>query len=400
MPSSLDQALAYVRSDSARFLEDLVAWCAIPSISSMPAHAGDMLRAAEWGADRLGLAGLEDVAVLSTAGHPVVYGEWLGAGSDQPTVLVYGHYDVQPTLDLEAWQSPPFEPRERERLACDYSLNNDSGMISPSQPAIVYGLRGMAKTELAVIGPRSDVHSGTFGGVLHNPAQALCELLAGMHDESGRITLPGFYDRVRALEADERAELALLPLDERHFLQASGAPALWGEPEFTPYERTSARPTLEVLAIHAGLGSEGALNIVPARATAVLSMRLVPSQDPDECYQSLLKHLQAHAPQDIRWEARYVDGGRATLVDRNSPGVQAAQRALQATWDVPALWARMGGGIAAVSQLEEEMGVGTVLVGFGLPDSSIHGPNERLHLPTWRRGMEAITRFFVEARRG
>ncbi len=457
MTTSLERALTYVKDHDKRFLEELVAWCTIPSVSSLPAHKADMQRAAEWSAERLRRAGLQNVAILPTVGHSVIYGDWLGAGPEKPTVLVYGHYDVQPALDLSAWQSPPFEPQQRgehlyargaldmkgqamaaiaaveahlqaggalpvnvkfliegeeevgsrnlracireqrERLACDFCLNNDTGMPSPEQPAIRHGLRGMVRADLTVFGPRTDVHSGTYGGVLHNPAQALCELIAGMHDERGHITLPGFYERVRAVEPDERAEIVRLPMNERHFLEATGAPALWGEPEFTPYERTTCRPTLEVLAIHAGLAGEGALNIVPARATAALSMRLVPDQDPQECYQSLVRYLEQHALPDVRWEAKYLDGGRATLLDRRSPGVRAMQRALNATWGVPPIFARMGGAIGAVSQLEVEIGVATVLTGFGLPDGHAHGPNERLHLPTWHRGMEALTRFFFEA---
>jgi acetylornithine deacetylase/succinyl-diaminopimelate desuccinylase-like protein len=289
---------------------------------------------------------------------------------------------------------------QRERLACDCCLNVDSGLSSPEVPEIKYALRGNARMDLTVLGPRADVHSGTFGGTIHNPAQALCELIAGMHDEHGRITLPGFYDRVRALEPGEREELARLARDERHFLEATGVPALWGEPGFTPYERTTARPTVELTAIEAGPTGGGAMSIVPARARASFLMRLVPDQDPEECRQSMLRYLEAHAPADIGWELKYVAGVRASLFDRRGPGVAALQRALQAAWGVPAAFARMGGSIGAVSHLHEEMGVATLLTGFGAPDSNIHGPNERLHIPTWRKGIAALTRFFAEAATG
>ncbi len=457
MAASLERALAYVKEHDARFLDELAAWCGIPSVSSLPAHKADVRRAAEWGADRLRRAGLQNVAILPTAGHPVVYGDWLGAGPGRPTVLVYGHYDVQPALDPSLWESPPFEPQrrgehlygrgasdnkgqtmasvaaveahlaanrglglnvkfliegseeigsrnlrelireQRERLACDYCLNTDSSMSSPGQPEIKYALRGNSRMDLTVFGPRTDVHSGHYGGALHNPAQALCELIAGMHDENGRVTLPGFYDRVRPMEPGEHEELARLPRDERDFLEATGAPALWGEPEFTPYERTTVRPTAELVSIEAGVTGGDGMSIVPARARAAFLMRLVPDQDPEECHQSMLRYLEAHAPADIRWEVGYIGGVRASLFDRRGPRVQALRRALEAAWGAPAVFARMGGSIGAVSMLDEEMGVATLLTGFGLPDGNIHGPNERLHLPTWRKGIEAITRFLAEA---
>ncbi|OGO37694.1 MAG: hypothetical protein A2W35_01715 [Chloroflexi bacterium RBG_16_57_11] len=451
-------ALQYARDNAARFLEDLKALCAIPSISSIPAHAGEVHRAAEWVAEALRQAGLEQVRLLPTEGHPVLYGEWLHAGPSQPTILFYGHYDVQPALDLEAWESPPFEPRVRgedlvgrgasdmkgqtlaeidaiaswlrgttslplnvkflvegeeeigsrhlrkfiqshaELLACDAAFNGDAGMVTPELPSITYGLRGGLRVEVTVSGPTHDVHSGTFGGTLHNPAQALIELIAGMHDAHGRVTLPGFYDRVRQLEADERASLALLPMDEKFFLSQSGAPALWGEPEYTPLERTTARPTLEVLSFHAGLAGEGVLNIVPAQAKAALSMRLVPDQEPEASYQSLINYLQTQAPSTVHWEAhRLNNGGRASLLDRHTPLVKALDQALEETWGVHPAYIRIGGGIPVVAQLQEELGIPSILTGFGLPDDHIHGPNEKLHLPTWHKGIEAIIRFLKRA---
>jgi acetylornithine deacetylase/succinyl-diaminopimelate desuccinylase-like protein len=451
-------ALKYARDNTDHFLEDLIALCAIPSISSIPEYTGEVHRAAEWIAEALRAAGLEQVRLIPTMGYPVVYGEWLHAGPTVPTILFYGHYDVQPALDLGAWESPPFEPQVRgenlvgrgasdmkgqtlaevnaiaawlrgagslplnvkflvegeeeigsrhlrkfiqshaELLACDAALNGDAGMVTPELPAITYGLRGGLRVEVTVSGPSHDVHSGTFGGTLHNPAQALIELIAGMHDADGRVTLPGFYKRVRPLESDERAGLALLPMDEAFFLSQSGAPALWGEPEYTPLERTTARPTLEVLSFQAGLAGEGVLNIVPAQAKAALSMRLVPDQEPEESYQSLITYLETHAPPTVRWEARrLLNGGRASLLDRHNPLLLALDRALEETWGVRPAYIRIGGGIPVVAQLQEELGIPSILTGFGLPDDQIHGPNEKLHLPTWRRGTEAIIRFLLRA---
>jgi acetylornithine deacetylase/succinyl-diaminopimelate desuccinylase-like protein len=459
MTQAQDQALHYARENTERFLKELEALCAISSISSIPAYSADIRRAAEWVAESLSAAGLEQVQILPTEGHPVVYGEWLHAAS-LPTILFYGHYDVQPALDLDAWESPPFEPQVRgenlfgrgvsdmkgqtlaeidavaswlrgagglplnvkflvegeeeigsrhlrkfiqshaDLLACTTAFNGDAGMIAPDMPSITYALRGGLRVDLKVSGPIQDVHSGTFGGTLHNPAQALCELIAGLHDEHGRVTIPGFYDRVRTLEADERAELARLPMNEAFFLAESGAPALWGEPEFTPLERTTARPTLEVLSFHAGLPGEGVLNIVPAQAHAALSMRLVPDQEPQEIYQSLMRYLESHLPPTVRWEARKVNsGGRASLLERRDSLVQALSQALEQTWGVRPAFIRIGGGIPVVAQLREELGIPSILTGFGLPDDHIHGPNEKLHLPTWRKGIEAIIRFLEQASR-
>jgi acetylornithine deacetylase/succinyl-diaminopimelate desuccinylase-like protein len=450
-------ALAYLHTYADRFLYELVEWCKIPSISSLSAHKMDIQRAAEYGAMLLRAAGLDNVAVLPTAGHPVVYGEWLKARPDAPTILLYGHYDVQPALDVHEWESPPFDPTVRgdrlfargasdmkgqalaeikaleavlqsdntlpvnikfiiegeeeigsrnlhsfinenkARLACDYALNPDAGMCAVGQPSITYGLRGGVRIDLTVYGPQADVHSGVFGGTLHNPALALSALIAGMYDQDGRVTLPGFYDNVRLLSQEERNLLAQLPIHDEFFLQATRVPALWGDPDYTPYERTTVRPSLEVLAFHAGMAGEGVLNIVPAKASAAISMRLVPDQDPHECYQSLLHYLEKHAPPSIRWEANYIGGGRGVLVSRKSPGVQALYRALKTAWNVEPLFSLQGGGIAVVGQLQQLLGIDSVLTGFGLPDDNIHGPDEHLHLPTWYTGMQALVHFFYEA---
>jgi acetylornithine deacetylase/succinyl-diaminopimelate desuccinylase-like protein len=280
-------------------------------------------------------------------------------------------------------------------LACDIVFNPDAGMAAPDMPSTSYSLRGGLRVDLAFYGPAQDVHSGTFGGALLNPAQALAEFIATLHDPAGRVTLPGFYDAVIPLEPDERQELARLPFDEAFFVQQTGAPGVWGEPEYTPYERTTARPTLEVLAFHAGLPGEGVLNIVPAKATAALSMRLVPDQDPQAIYQALLAYLEARVPKAVRWEAKYVSGGRASLVDRRHPAIQAWQDAQRQVWGVEPVFMRVGGGITAVAQLRDELNIPSLLTGFGFNDDNAHGPNEHLHLPTWRKGIQAIIRFLA-----
>lgn len=455
MAESFEKAVSYACENDAQFREEIREWCAMASISQDSTHDNDVRRAAEWGANRLRRAGLAHVALLPSAGNPVIYGESLIAGPKKPTVLVYGHYDVQPALDQSDWESPAFEPvergeylyargasdmkgqvvavvgaaeaflktngvipinlkfliegeeengsrnlrqvlrQQRELLACDYCLTNDLAMLSPTQPAITYGLRGGALVRLTVSGPDCDLHSGVYGGAIKNPIHALCELIAGMHDEGGRVMLPDFYNRVRQIDDDERIELAKLPMDEQYFLRATGAPALYGESGFTSYERTCVRPTVEITNVE--ISGSGGVSVVPASASAVILMRLVPDQDPEECYRSLTEYLQACGESAVRCDASYMAGGRAILVDREHSGIKAMHRALETTWGKDPAYVREGGSIAAVSLLQEELEAITVLAGFGLPDDNIHGANERLHLPTWRRGIEAMIRFFDDA---
>ncbi len=445
-------ALEYARDHRERFLEDLKALAAIPSVSTDPQHQADIKRCAEWLVDHLRGLGASRAEVLLTAGHPVVYGEFVGTSAEAPTVLVYGHYDVQPVDPLDLWESAPFEPTQRgehlygrgvsdnkgqviamlkalesilqagtlpvnikfliegeeeigspnlegfiteykDLLACDFCLNPDAGMIAPDLPTITYALRGLAYFELRVFGPDHDLHSGIFGGVVHNPAQALCELIAGMHDEQGRVTLPGFYDKVRALDEEERAELARLPMDEAFYRERTGAPALWGEAGYTPVERVGARPTLEVNGLLSGFTGEGAKTVIPAQAMAKLSMRLVPDQDPEEVHRQLVQYLEEHAPSTIRWEITPMASCHPAITDPNSPGAQALARALESAWGRRPVLKREGGTIPVVAQMQQILGVDSVLTGFGLPDDNVHSPNERLHLPTWYRGIEALIHF-------
>ncbi len=447
-----EEALDYLEKHGERFLAELEAFLRIPSISTLPEHKEDMERAANWVAENLRALGAQNVGVFPTAGHPVVYGELRAATPQAPTVLVYGHYDVQPADPVEAWHSPPFEPTVRgqrlyargatdmkgqviaalkaaeavaqagapvnlkfliegeeevgspnlapfiaqhqDLLACDFCLNPDAGMIAPDLPTITYALRGLAYFELRVYGPKQDLHSGIYGGVVHNPAQALAELLAGMHDAQGRVTLPGFYDRVRPLDPEERAELARLPIDEAFFLEQTGVPALWGEPEYTPAERVGARPTLEINGLYSGFTGEGAKTVLPAYAMAKISCRLVPDQDPAEVEQQLRAYLEQQAPPTIRWELTVMAGGPPSITDRKSPWVQALAQAMEQVWGTRPLYKREGGSIPVVAQIQQILGKDSVLTGFGLPDGNLHGPDENLHLPTWRKGMAALVHFF------
>ncbi len=452
MTNAVDTALNYVRTHRERFLEDLKSFLEIPSISTDPAYAEAMKEAAGWLADRMRALGLTNVRIYPTSGHPVVYGEARAARAGAPTILVYGHYDVQPATPEDLWESPPFQPtvrgenlyargatdmkgqvmatlaaleavsatgelpvnlkfliegeeeigspnlaafisQHRDLLACDVSLNPDAGMLAPDQPTITYALRGLAYFEIRVYGPRQDLHSGVYGGVVHNPAQALAELIAGMHDEQGRITLPGFYDRVRPLDEEERAELARLPQNEQFYLEHTGVPALWGEPEYTPVERVTARPTLEVNGLLSGFTGEGSKTVIPSQAMAKISMRLVPDQDPKEVHEQLLQYLRERAPKTIRWEVDALAGAAPAITDRHSRWVQALAQAMEDVWGTRPLFKREGGTIPVVAFVQQILGVDSVLTGFALPGDNMHGPNEKLHLPTWYRGIEALVRF-------
>lgn len=446
-------ALEYAHANRQRFLEELKALVCIPSVSTDPEANGDMQRAAEWLATQLRDLGMDNVQILPTAGHPVVYGEWLKAGADRPTALIYGHYDVQPAEPLELWHTPPFDPTERgenlygrgasdmkgqviaalkaieslvrtdglrvnlkfllegeeeigspnlgafmaankDLLACDFALNPDSGMIATDIPTITYGLRGLAYFEIRLTGPQSDLHSGLYGGVVHNPAQILCELIAGMKDEQGRITLPGFYDRVRPLSPKEREELARLPMDEDYYIKQTGVPALFGEVGYTPVEQIGARPTLEVNGLLSGFTGEGSKTVLPAKAMAKISMRLVPDQDPAEVRAQLMAYLEAKAPPTVTWEVIEHAGNPASITNLEIPAVKALRQALEQVWGVPPVFRREGGSIPVVAEMQKLLGAESALTGFSLPDDNLHAPNEKIHLPTFYKGIDALIWFF------
>lgn len=451
-PSPRTTALAYAHARRDVLLDALKSFLAIPSVSTEPSHRTEIDVAARWLAVHLRDMGIDAVEILSTEGHPVVTGEAEAGNAGAPTVLVYGHYDVQPAEPLELWESGAFAPvvrgeylwgrgatdmkgqimavlgavaavmhagnlpvnlkflfegeeeigsphleaflaAHRRRLACTYALNPDTGMIDPGTPTIVTALRGLTYFELRLAGPRQDLHSGVFGGVVHNPAQVLCELIAGMHDEAGRVSLPGFYERVRPLTEEERREVALLPTDESFYLAETGVPQLWGEAGYTPAERTGTRPTLEVNGLYAGYTGAGAKTVLPAEAMAKISLRLVPDQDPAEVHAQLRRYLEAKVPPTVRWDLVDMGGGPAFSSRPDSAAVAALARAMEAVWGRRPLFKREGGSVPAVSLLQKYLGVEPVNTGFSLPGDNMHGPNERLHLPTWERGIDALIHF-------
>lgn len=452
MTDQRQQALAYAREHQTEFLNSMRELVAIPSVSTTPEAADDVRRAAEWVAARLKQLGIDKVAVMPTEGHPVVYGEWLGA-ADKPVVLIYGHYDVQPVDPLDLWESGPFDAvvrgenlygrgtsdmkgqdvavfsaleailsagplpvnvkfllegeeeigspsldkfiaEHKDLLKSDVALNPDAGMMGKEYPTITYGLRGLGAFELRIHGPVSDLHSGLYGGVVHNPAVALAELVAGMHDANGHVTLPGFYDDIPPLTPEERAEFARLPMDMEHFMEMTGVPMLWGEPDYTPMERVGARPTLEINGMLSGFTGQGIKTVLPAHAMAKITCRLVPNQDPEKIYRSLEKYLQQKAPKTITWELIKMQGGPASISDRHSPAVQAMMDALQTVWGSKPMFRREGGSIPVVAQMQSILGIESVLTGFGLPDDNLHAPNEKQHLPTWYKGIDALIHFF------
>ncbi len=449
----LNEALEYARQNQGRFLEELKEVLRIPSISTDPEHAADMQRAAEWVASQLRSIGMTNVQIMPTGGHPVVYGEWMKAPKTAPTVMIYGHYDVQPPDPLDLWVSPPFEPAVRgdklyargaadmkgqvvasikavesmvrqgglpvnlkwliegeeeigslhvgdyiaahkQLLACDFCLNPDAGILAADEPSITTGLRGLAYFELRVEGPSKDLHSGLYGGVVHNPAQALAELIAGMHDARGHVTLPGFYDKVRRLTAKEHRDFARLPLKKSTYLSQTGVPALWGEPQFAPVERIGVRPTLEVNGLLSGFTGTGSKTVLPEWAMAKISCRLVPDQTVAETEKQLRKYLKQRAPKDIRWDLKYLHGAEAALVGADTPAVKAMSAAMQSVWGKKPHLVREGGSIGVVVQLQKHLGIDSLLTGFGLNDADAHSPNEKQHLPTWHRGVETLIRFF------
>lgn len=445
-------ALDYAKSNNPRFLSELKEFLTIASISTDPDHKDDMVKAANWVANQFNALGLDKVEVLPTQGHPVVYGQMSAKNNNAPTILVYGHYDVQPAEPLDLWTTDAFEPVQRgenlfargasdmkgqvmatikalesvlnagelpinikfliegeeeigspnlaefisnnlDLLECDFALNPDTGMIAADLPTITYALRGLAYFEVKIDGPDHDLHSGIYGGVVHNPAQALCELIAGMHDDEGKVTLPGFYDKVRLIDDEEREELARLPMGEAFYLQQTGAPALWGEEKYSPVERTGARPTLEVNGIYSGFTGEGSKTVLPAWAMAKISTRLVPDQDPEEVYQQLVQYLESNAPDTVSFKVTNLVGSPASISDKKSAGVKAMQDAMQQVWGKKPLFKREGGSVPVVVLFMDLLKVDSVNCGFSLPDDNAHSPNEKLHLPTWTNGIDTVINF-------
>ncbi|HEX8939636.1 MAG TPA: dipeptidase [Candidatus Limnocylindrales bacterium] len=455
-PGASDAALErYLDEHAEARLDSYRAFLRIPSVSTLPEHTPDCRAAATFLADELRAMGVEHVEISETGGHPIVYGDWLHAAG-APTVLVYGHYDVQPVDPLDLWESAPFEPlvvgrrlqargasddkgqvhlhlrateallgtrgglpvnlrfifegeeensslhldawleANRERLAADLAVISDTGFFDGNRPAITVGLRGLAYAQIDVTGPTVDLHSGMYGGTVENPAVALCRIVAALKDAQGRILIPGFYDDVRPLIEADRAAFAALPFDEEAYRESIGVPALTGEPGFTTLERRGARPTLDVNGLWSGFQGEGAKTIIPAHAHAKVSCRLVPDQDPDHVFELLREHVLRLAPAGVRVEVRDLGGGRPSLTPIDHPATQAAARALAATFGVKPLYIREGGSIPICASFETILGLDTVLLGFTPPDDHAHAPNEYMDLDNYERGIRTVARLWDE----
>lgn len=447
---------SYLNEARERQLEELIEWLRIPSVSTEVAHRADIIAAAEWLVANMRAAGIENVELIKTDSHPLVYGDWLHAGPDKPTVLIYGHYDVQPVDPLELWDSPPFEPtirgpdlfargasddkgqtfihvkaveallqtegtlpvnvkfiiegeeeaggaaleafipQNRDRLSADLALISDTGILSPAQPLITYGLRGMWSGEITVTGPSSDLHSGMFGGAVHNANQALAELLAALHDDKGGVTVPGFYDDVAELTQNERAELAKIPYREAELIASSGVPAPYGEPEYNVIERTGARPTLEINGMWGGYIGDGFKTVIPSQAHAKISCRLVPDQDPEQIGQQITDYLHSIVPKTVRLEVRKRDSSPAYVAPIDLPQIGAAASAYETVFGTEPLYTRIGGSIPVVVEFQSALQIPVVLMGFGLPDDNLHAPNEKFHLPLFYKGIETSIAFMRE----
>jgi len=449
----IENSLKFFTEHTDNFLQQYQDLVRIPSVSTDPEHKADMQAACKFLADKLRGLGAGHVEVFPTKVHPILFAEMRADAEDAPTILIYGHYDVQPAAPIEEWQTPPFEPTisgeyltargasdmkgqvmaalaavesvlaagplpvnlkfllegeeeigspsldgfiasHADLLACDIVLNPDSGMVSRDSPTIVYGLRGLLYFEIRVDGPKADLHSGLFGGNVANPANVLAAIIARLHNPDGSVAVPGFYDKVLPLSPEEKQRIASVPFDPQALLQITGVPQLFGEAGYSPLERTGARPTLDVNGIYSGFIGEGSKTIIPAYAKAKISCRLVPDQNPDEIYALIQAYITSLTPEAVRLTIFKHSGAPAYLAD-DAPGLEQLSKALAETWKKPLSFKREGGSIPVATTMQTHLGVKSLLTGFGLPDDQIHSPNEHQHLPTWKLGVQALIRFLL-----
>lgn len=442
----------YLAEHEERFLGELKELIAIPSISAKSEHKEDMYRCAEWWKSHLSELGVEQLKVYETAGNPIVYGEYL-VDKNSPTLLVYSHYDVMPAEPLELWKTPPFElsfrdgymfargadddkgqamiqvkgfeiakklgyircnvkflfegeeeigsknlydfcEQHKEMLRADYIIVSDTSMVSKDTPSLTTGLRGLAYWEVEVTGPNRDLHSGHFGGAVANPINELCKLIAKMQDENGRITIPGFYDDVEELSQEEKAMLDKVPFDEEKYKASIGVKALWGEKGYGTLERNASRPSFDVCGIWGGYTGEGSKTVLPSKAFAKLSCRLVPNQDHHKISQLFADYFRQIAPGYIQVEVRPSHGGQAYVCPIDLPAYRAAEQALEMAFEVRPLAVRRGGSIPIIAAFEEILGIKSILMGFGLESDAIHSPNENMPLDQWRKGVTAVAEFY------
>jgi acetylornithine deacetylase/succinyl-diaminopimelate desuccinylase-like protein len=451
----MEHVIDFINVNRERYVDELKTLLAIPSISALPEHRADVRRCADWCADEMRRVGLQNVQLFDTPGFPVVYGDWLGA-SGAPTILFYGHYDVQPVDPLDLWESPPFDATVRDgeiyargaaddkgqvfmhfkaveaymkqesrlpvnikfilegeeevgssnlddfvrahktELAADVVVISDSTMFARGVPSICYGLRGLVYCQIDLRGSATDLHSGSFGGAVANPAFVLAQMIAQMKDRGGRIKIPGFYDDVKPLTDEERTAWASLPFNERKYRKDFGVPKLFGEKGYTTLERTWARPTLEVNGLLSGFTGSGAKTVLPAVAMAKISLRLVPDQEPGKVMDQFEAFVRKLAPKTVELKFTRMQGGKPWMTAYDNRFVQAAGRAIEKGFGRAPVFTREGGSIPVVSTFQEELGLPSVLFGVGLPDENAHAPNEKLDLANFHNGIIASAFLYRE----
>jgi acetylornithine deacetylase/succinyl-diaminopimelate desuccinylase-like protein len=453
-----NRALNYARSHGSRFLSELKEFLRFPSVSSQPQRRVDVKKCAHWLARHLQHVGLERVRVVPTRGNPIIYASWLRA-PERPTLIIYGHYDVLPGEPIAEWRTPPFNPtvkgqdlyargaaddkgqlfchvkalesylctagalpvnvkcifegeeevgsthllpfieRNRRALRADAAVISDTKMLAPGRPAIGYAQRGGLRAEIEVRGPKQELHSGTFGGAVLNPVQAACEIISGLHDDRGRVTIPRFYDDVRNWSQKERAYMARTGPSDGKILQEAKVEHGWGEPGYTLYERTTIRPALTLNGIAGGHYGPGVKGVIPTSAVVKLSFRLVPDQNPERIGNLFRRHIDRITPRGAQVSIKIFSPIQPALVDRKHPAVQAAAVAYKKGFGALPVFLRSGGSIPVVNAFKESLGIPTVLMGFGLPDDRIHAPNEKFHLPNFYRGIETSVWYLTAAAR-
>lgn len=452
----METVVKYIDINGKRFIEELKDFLKIPSISTNPENKNDVRKCAEYVRDHMKIIGLENIKIFETPGHPIVYGEYLKAGKDKPTILIYGHYDVQPVDPLNLWTTPPFEPdirgdnifargsaddkgqvfihfksiqshletnkslpvnvkvliegeeeigsvnldkfieSNKDLLKCDYVVVSDTAMFDHEVPSICYGLRGLAYMQVEVTGPNRDLHSGSFGGAVDNPVNALARIICKLKDDKGKILIDGFYDDVLDLTPKEREEYAKLPFDEKKYKKGLEINELFGEEGYTTLERASARPTLDCNGIWGGFQGDGAKTVLPSKAGAKISMRLVPNQEPKKIEKLFTEYVKKISPGTVKVQVKSLHGGNGAITPLDSPAMDAAVEALKKGFDKTPLFTREGGSIPVVNTFQTLLNAPVILLGFGLPDENAHSPDEHLNLKNFQRGILSIAHYLNE----
>jgi acetylornithine deacetylase/succinyl-diaminopimelate desuccinylase-like protein len=452
----MEKIIKYIEANKDRYLEELKDFLRIPSISNEEANKDDVRKAATWLESHLKNIGLENVTVFETEGHPIVYADWLKAGDNVPTVIIYGHYDVQPVDPLELWTDQPFEPVvkgnkiyargsaddkgqifihiksleahlknngklpinvkilfegeeeigsvnlekfievQKDRLKADYVVISDTSMYTDNLPSICYGLRGLCFMQIDLVGPNKDLHSGSFGGGVNNPINVLAEMINKLKDDKGKILIDGFYDDVMNLTEKEREEFKRLPFDEKEYMKDLNVVELFGEEGYTTVERVSARPTLDCNGIWGGYQGQGAKTVLPSVAGAKISMRLVPNQDPDKVAKLFENFIYKIAPKSVKVKVTSLHGGKPSVTAIDTPAIKAAVTSLKKAFGVEPVFFKEGGSIPIVNSFKETLGADAILLGFGLPDDNIHSPNEKFDLGNFYKGISTVAYYYEE----